>query len=59
MQLFIRFTAIRITAYATCLLFAQVARAQSENAAAPRALLANVANAAIDPMPYLQRFSMG
>ncbi len=49
MKPIIRFTAMRIAACAICLLFAQVAQAQSE----PRALLANVANAAIDPTPYL------
>ena len=53
MKPIIRFTAIRIAAYAICLLSAQVAHAQSENTAAPRALLANVANVAIDPTPYL------
>jgi len=53
MKPIIRFTAIRIAICAICLLFAQLAHAQSDSANAPRALLANVANAAIDPAPYL------
>jgi DNA ligase 1 len=53
MKPIIRITALRIVAYAICLLFAQLAHAQSESTTAPRALLANVANAAIDPTPYL------
>jgi len=53
MKPIICFTAMRIAAYAICLLFAQSAHAQSDSANAPRALLANVANTAIDPTPYL------
>lgn len=37
----------------SCLLFAPTAYAQTETPAAPRALLANVANLDIDPTPYL------
>lgn len=47
---------IRFAACVICLLFAQTAFAQSEKTAAPSApaaLLANVANADIDPAPYL------
>jgi DNA ligase 1 len=49
----IRFIAIRVAVYASCLLFGQFAYAQSENTTAPRALLANVAKVDIDPTPYL------
>lgn len=53
MQMFIRLAAIRFIACAICLLLAPVAHAQAEQATAPRALLANVANADLDPTPYL------
>lgn len=53
MKLITRFTFVRIVVYASCLLFAQLVYAQSENTAAPRALLANVAKIDIDPTPYL------
>jgi DNA ligase-1 len=42
----------RISLFALCLWLAPIAQAQSQDAA-PRALLANVANINIDPAPYL------
>lgn len=53
MPTFIRFATIRLAVFATCLLFMQLAYAQSEKPVAPPALLANVANLDIDPTPYL------
>lgn len=47
------FITIRLAVYTICLLFAQLAYAQSASTDTPRALLANVANAEIDPTPYL------
>lgn len=53
MPTLIRFATIRLAVFATCLVFAQLAYAQVEKTGAPPALLANVANAEIDPKPYL------
>jgi DNA ligase 1 len=53
MPTLVRFTAVRLVIYAACLLFAQLAYAQTEKTTAPPALLANVANMDIDPTPYL------
>jgi DNA ligase-1 len=53
MPTLIRFANIRFAVFAACLLFTQLAHAQTEKNAAPPALLANVANLDIDPTPYL------
>lgn len=53
MPTIIHFATIRLVVFVTCLLFAQLAYAQTEKAVAPPALLANVANLDIDPAPYL------
>ena len=48
-----RHIACRFLIGLSCLLLVQTGYAQTENPAAPRALLANVANLDIDPAPYL------
>ncbi len=53
MPINIRLIALRLAACALALLCAPAGYAQTESAAAPRALLANVASADIDPAPYL------
>jgi DNA ligase 1 len=53
MQPFVPRVVSRLLACTICLLFVQATHAQSENAAAPSVLLANVANLEIDPAPYL------